>query len=104
MTFSSRYKTAGVQASNVSTLSEACIVNVSGPGADGPARSAASFVDLRTEFESLRFGGPGAERTLQFADPDTKLIGAAALPSQLSPHRLGLGGFAAQPITQLLVL
>ena len=69
-----------------------------------PARSAAPFVDLRTEFESLRFGGPGAERTLQFADPDAKLIGAAALPSQLSPHRLGLCGFAAQPITQLLVL
>ena len=67
-----------------------------------PRAGAASFVDLRTEFESLRFGGPGAERTLQFADPDAKLIGAAALPSQLSPHRLGLGGFAAQPIRSSL--
>ena len=61
-------------------------------------------MDLHTEFESLRFAGPGAERTLQFADPDAKLIGAAALPGELLPHGFGLGGFAAQSITQLLVL
>ena len=61
-------------------------------------------MDLHKEFESLRFAGPGAERTLQFADPDAKLIGAAALPGELSPHCFGLGGFAAQSITQLLVL
>ncbi len=41
---------------------------------------------------------------LQFADPDAKLIGAGALPGELSPHCFGLGGFVDQPITQLLVL
>jgi hypothetical protein len=61
-------------------------------------------VDLRREFESLRFGGPGAKGTLQFANPDAKLIGATAFLGELSPHYLGLGGFAVQPITQLLIL
>ena len=61
-------------------------------------------MDLRREFESLRFGGPGAKGTLQFANPDAKLIGATAFLGELSPHYLGLGGFAVQPITQLLIL
>jgi hypothetical protein len=45
--------------------------------------------------ESLCFSGLGAERTLQFADPIAKLIGAGALLCQLLPHCLGLCDFAA---------